>query len=143
MSDGVLSTRSEQGDIPGQRGSRSLNQDASISSATHQAMTYFGGISIFNIPTSIITKIPIFGYLSVCLREEVSRWKEDLLRKRSLEGKWEEERGDSGKRKVERGKREERRGKGEGGKRKEERGKRKKETYDNDTHTSPHNFDNY
>ena len=62
-------------------------------------VTYLGGISIFNIPTSIITKIPILGYLSVSLREKVSAWKEDLLRKSSLEGKREEERGYRGKRK--------------------------------------------
>jgi hypothetical protein len=63
--------------------------------------------------------------------------KEYLLGKRMSSGRgifWEERRGT---RKVESGKwKKERRGEG-----KEERAR--KGTYDNDTHTSPHNFDNY
>jgi hypothetical protein len=71
-------------------------------------MTYLGSISILNIPTSIITKIPILSYPSVFLREVVSPWKEDVLRKRDLLG--------GAKRNEERGKRQSRKWKMESGK---------------------------
>ena len=42
---------------------------------TH-ALTYLGGIGKLNIPTSIITKIPILSYISVpLLHEVISAWK--------------------------------------------------------------------
>ena len=67
---------------------------------TH-ALTYLGGISKLNIPASIITKIPILGYLSVSVREEVSVSLEERMKEIRGERRGKREEG-RGKRKKER-----------------------------------------